>query len=921
VKKNLLCGLLIVVLAVSTLNFAGVQLFIGEVTAIENVPAIQLEKSVNATTIHSGDGLQYTFNVTNTGDAILYNVTVVDDTFDFIANPVIGPTTLAPGESNVALLNVTIGGQGTLTNIANATGTTQNGITVIGVDAATVTIIPYAPAIQVVKSVNATTIHSGETVQYSFNVTNTGDCTLHDVNVVDDTFDFIANPVIGPITLAPGESNIGLLNVTIGGFGTLTNIANATGTSPDGQIATDFDIAVVTVISPESPFLPAIQLVKSVNATSIHSGATVQYTLNVTNTGDATLYNVTVVDDVLDFIANPVIGPTTLDPGESSSALLNVTLGGLGTLTNIANATGTTLDEITVVDIDAATVTIIPYAPAIQLEKSVNATTIHSGETVQYTFNVTNTGDSTLHDITVVDNTLDFIADPVIGPMTLAPGESSVALLNVTIGGLGFLINTANATGISPDGQTVTDFDIVAVTVINPEVHPSLEVTKTGTPDTQSSPGTITWNVTVTNTGDVPLTGINVTDSRHGNLGAFGVLNPEETGFFTIVEYNLPSGKYTDQAFAAGYYAPENLTVIAFSDLVECEVTPPNASLTVTKTGTPDTQFAPGTITWNVTVTNTGDVPLTGVNVTDSRHGYLGAFGTLAPGKTGFFTIVEHDLPPGNYTDQAFAAGFFALENLTVIAFSDPVVCEVKPVYILKQFTDVGVLPDGQAAGFNAELFNQTQVNVTGLKSGPYTYFYVTYYFENSVNFLGDNFDGQAHNFTLWDKWGGNLMALGSEPVSFDPAKNQNFLMLADGSSFKIDPRLQGSNSYRGYIGDGLDISNLASQGDALITMHLGDQQDGTNPGKGKGTNKDSASYDTDIVWYIGELGVNQNATLTLIIAPGKNPGGQLLFGKSGYTVINTGPRVRAYGNTYNDYDFLYSAQRTNTLTVYVKPS
>jgi uncharacterized repeat protein (TIGR01451 family) len=919
--KSLLCGLLLAILAVSTLNFAGVQLFIGEVAAIENVPAIQLLKSVNATLIHSGETVQYTFNVTNTGDVTLYNVTVVDDTLDFIADPIIGPQMLTPGESSVALLNVTVGGQGTLTNIANATGTTLNGITVVDVDVVNVAVVPYAPAIQLVKSVNATTIHSGETVQYSFNVTNIGDSPLHDVNVVDDTLDFIADPVIGPITLAPGESSVALVNVTIGGLGFLINTANATGISPDGQTATDIDVVALNVINPESAFLPAIQLVKSVNATTIHSGETVQYSFNVTNTGDATLYNVTVADDVLDFIANPVIGPTTIAPGESSSALLNVTLGGLGTLTNTANATGTTLDEITVVDIDAVTVTLIPYAPAIQLEKSVNATTIHSGDTVQYTFNVTNTGDSTLHDVTVVDNTLDFIADPVIGPMTLVPGESSVALLNVTIGGLGTLTNTANATGISPDGITVTDFDIVAVTIISPEVHPSLEVTKTGTPLVQSSPGTITWNVTVTNNGDVPLTGINVTDSRHGYLGSVGTLNQNATVWFTIVESNLTSGMYTDQAFAAGYYTPENLTVIAFSDLVECTVTPPNASLTVTKTGTPDTQLAPGTITWNVTVTNTGDVPLTGVNVTDSRHGYLGSFGSLAPNKTGWFTIVESNLPPGNYTDQAFAAGYYAPENLTVIGFSDLVECEVKPVYILKQFTDVGVLPDGQAAGFNAELYNQTQVNITGLKSGPYTYFYVTYYFENSVNFLGDNFDGQAHNFTLWDKWGGNLMALGSEPAAFDPAKNQNFLTLADGSSFKIDPWLQGTNSYRGYIGDGLDISNLASQGEAWVTMHLGDQQDGTNPGKGKGTSKDSASYDTDIVWYIGELGVNQNATLTLIIAPGKNPGGQLLFGKSGYTVINTGPRVRAYGNTYNDYDFLYSAQRTNTLTVYVEPT
>ncbi len=161
-------------------------------------------------------------------------------------------------------------------------------------------------------------------------------------------------------------------------------------------------------------------------------------------------------------------------------------------------------------------------------------------------------------------------------------------------------------------------------------------------------------------------------------------------------------------------------------------------------------------------------------------------------------------------------------------------------------------------------------------------------------------------------------MALGSPPVAFN--QTTNIVTLADGSTFKIDPTLTGNGTYRGYIGSGLNISNLASQGQAWITMHLGDQQNGTNPGKGKGTTKDGSSYDTDITWYIGQVGVNQSVTLTVYIAPGKNPGGKLLFSSPGCFVINTGPRVRAYGNTYNDADFLYAVERTNTLTVCVTP-
>jgi len=340
-------------------------------------------------------------------------------------------------------------------------------------------------------------------------------------------------------------------------------------------------------------------------------------------------------------------------------------------------------------------------------------------------------------------------------------------------------------------------------------------------------------------------------------------------------------------------------------------VTVLHPDILVDKTGEPADQLAPGTITWTINVTNTGDVTLTAVNITDTRHDGLGSMLTLAPGQSVIYVIVETGLPPGTYYDNATAYGAY---QLGIVSDWDDAVCVVRPVYVLKQFVNVTVLPG--ATGFTALLVNSTQVNVTGLHSGPRVYFNITYYFENSLNFLGDDFDGQAHNFTLWDKWGGNLMALGSPPISFNEISN--VVWLADGQSFNINPRLAGFGSYRGYIGSGLNITNLASQGTAYITMHLGDQQNGTNPGGGKGTNKDSSSYDTDTVWYIGELGVNQSATLTLYIAPGKNPGGKLLFSSPGCYVINTGPRVRAYGSTYANEDFLYAVERTNTLKVCV---
>ena len=64
-------------------------------------------------------------------------------------------------------------------------------------------------------------------------------------------------------------------------------------------------------------------------------------------------------------------------------------------------------------------------------------------------------------------------------------------------------------TGDDPNGDPVSDTDDADVDVINP----SIAIDKT--PDTQSAlpGGTVTFDITVTNNGDVDLTGVGVTDA------------------------------------------------------------------------------------------------------------------------------------------------------------------------------------------------------------------------------------------------------------------------------------------------------------------------------------------------------------------------------------------------------------------------
>jgi uncharacterized repeat protein (TIGR01451 family) len=202
----------------------------------------------------------------------------------------------------------------------------------------------------------------------------------------------------------------------------------------------------------------------------------------------------------------------------------------------------------------------------ITLTKVASKTLVLSGTSVSYLYNVTNTGTTYLS-----GNITDDIYGEVGYFVDLAPG--GWAGFNHTHVITEDTTNIATATAEDQYGSVVMDSATVTVRVLIPGPH--LEVTKTGTPAAQPAPGTITWNVTVTNIGTVPLTGVNVTDTLHGLLGATGFLGSGDTIFFTIVESGLPADVYSDTATAAGWYEPTD-TVATDSGSAECVVGPIN---------------------------------------------------------------------------------------------------------------------------------------------------------------------------------------------------------------------------------------------------------------------------------------------------------------------------------------------------------
>ncbi|GAA3841632.1 hypothetical protein GCM10022243_05070 [Saccharothrix violaceirubra] len=143
--------------------------------------------------------------------------------------------------------------------------------------------------------------------------------------------------------------------------------------------------------------------------------------------------------------------------------------------------------------------------PSVSLKKVVtSATTVRPGDTVNYEITVVAPGSSNAVGVSV--------ADPLASGCNRAIGNLTAGTPYVyTCSGPApddDFTNVATASGLSDFGDPVTGSGQAAVTVINPE----LTITKVPDQSTYTTGQTITFTITVTNTGNSALTNVSVAD-------------------------------------------------------------------------------------------------------------------------------------------------------------------------------------------------------------------------------------------------------------------------------------------------------------------------------------------------------------------------------------------------------------------------
>ncbi|WP_243228965.1 DUF11 domain-containing protein [Microbacterium sp. CIAB417] len=576
---------------------------------VEQEPAIRVVKSATPTSEEEfvlGQNVTYSFVVTNTGNVTLTDVVVSEGEFSGtgelsdVVCPV-GASSLAPGASVTCTATYEVTQEdvdaGSITNAATATGTPPNGEPPVSPESeVTIPSEEPAPALTIDKEADVETITAaGETIEYSFLVTNTGNVTLTDVVVSEGEFSGTGelSDVVCPAgasSLAPGASvtctaTYDLTQEDVDA-GSITNAATATGTPPNP--VTPPPVSPSDEVTVDVPAAPALTIDKEADVETITAaGETIEYSFLVTNTGNVTLTDVVVSEGEfsgtgeLSDVVCPA-GASSLAPGASvtCTATYDVTQEDVdaGSITNAATATGTPPNPVTpppVSPSDDVTVD-IPANPAITVVKSADEAAhadIAVGQEITYSFLVTNTGNVTLADVVVTEGEFSGAGDlsEIVCPddaSRLAPAGQITCTATYTVVqadvDAGTVTNTATATGTPPTGEAPVSPES-EVTV--PSVPaPGLDVVKTASVERANTVGqSITYSFLVTNTGNLTLSDITVDEEEFTGTGALSAiacpagaesLAPGAqvtcTATYTVTQADLDAGSISNTATAGG---------------------------------------------------------------------------------------------------------------------------------------------------------------------------------------------------------------------------------------------------------------------------------------------------------------------------------------------------------------------------------
>ena len=388
------------------------------------LPALGVIKTLTPVDHFSvGQILSYTIVATNTGNVTLNAVTITDP------NAVLGtctpsnPANLAPGGTITcaATHTITIGEILSLA-FSNTATATSGALSVNSTVNST-----FNPSMALSKTVTSSGPYTlGDTIDYSIVATNNGNTTLHYVTVVDNNADSIT---CSPVSASPGHFTYLLVgqSMTCTATHVITladmnaGIVNNTATGDSDETLKLNARASVSLTAG-----PAISFEKVVtNVGPFGVGDTIQYDLKLTNIGNVTINGLSITDTdpgIVMGTCTPALAGLSLDPQASATCTAShvVTLADIDAGSYVNTATGDSAQT----DAMTATATVeFAQGPAFSFTKTeVSTGPYFVGDSISYSLELTNTGNVTLHNVTIADPSAVFgTCTPTIPVASLLP--------------------------------------------------------------------------------------------------------------------------------------------------------------------------------------------------------------------------------------------------------------------------------------------------------------------------------------------------------------------------------------------------------------------------------------------------------------------------------------------------------------------
>ncbi|MDH5422572.1 MAG: carboxypeptidase regulatory-like domain-containing protein, partial [Acidimicrobiia bacterium] len=549
-------------------------------------PSIAISATPDTQTVIYGGTATFTIEVTNTGDSVLTDVMVTDPSAPACDTTI---ASLAVGETvtyTCTVNNVT--GDFTSTAVVTATDPLDNEVT--GSDTAAVVVL--VPGIEIQKSPDFQQVLVGADATFTIAVTNTGETFLSNV-IVSDPLAPACGRIVG--SLAISATTTYTCTVTVGAD--FTNTVNVTASDPLGNPWADSDIADVDAIA------PGLAVTKSPDVQSVPLGDDATFVIEVTNTGDVDLTDVSLVDAFVPACDTTI---ASLLVGESVSYNCVVAVTGDFTNTIVASGLDPNLDPVDGGN-DSADVTVL--LPGVLVEKVASQTAIGIGQDATFTITITNTGDVTLTTVDVVDAAYP-ACDNTVGP--LAPNASTSYVCTVADVLVGFT-NTVDASALDGNGNSATSSDSESITVL----PASIAITKVADAGTVVDGGDITYTITVENDGPADLVAVSVSDPTLPACdNAFATLLAGDSQTYTCVLAGVDATTADPVVNTISVTAQDEAgDDVVDSDTESVDVLVPE--LSIFKTADTPTVLENGTATFSITVINTGETALDTVTITD----------------------------------------------------------------------------------------------------------------------------------------------------------------------------------------------------------------------------------------------------------------------------------------------------------------